>query len=427
MFDLSWIAGHAKTSYTHHPSPIKLTTKSGSQISLSDLAQEAIPPCRLNPLLFNGHLQTMWTAVKDAGPPIHYKRRVFQSDHEVYKGQFAVDFVAHEESPDDSNLPERTTYYSEERFSSIASEDSKPMLVCLHGLTGGSHEVYLRQVVAPLTAVGWESCVVNARGCAMSDITSSEMFNARATWDVRQIVKWLRKTFPNRPLYGVGFSLGANILTTYVAEEGPACQLKAAVVCSNPWNLELSHHALMRSYLGAEVYSRTMCNNIQRLFARHKEQILKNPNIDEQKVKSAKYLWEIDRYIQAPTWGYPSEGAYYRDATSTDALVAIKIPFLGINAEDDPISSVEAIPYEEFKQNPYTVLCCTNWGGHLSWFQGGGKRWFATAVTKFFMKLQDDIDMDVSAKQAAKENSDVAPSQKYPIFDPTNRRLVLPQ
>jgi predicted alpha/beta-fold hydrolase len=28
-----------------------------------------------------------------------------------------------------------------------------------------------------------------------------------------QVVKWLKKTFPNRPLFGLGFSLGANILT----------------------------------------------------------------------------------------------------------------------------------------------------------------------------------------------------------------------
>lgn len=28
-----------------------------------------------------------------------------------------------------------------------------------------------------------------------------------------QVVKFLSKTFPNRPLFGLGFSLGANMLT----------------------------------------------------------------------------------------------------------------------------------------------------------------------------------------------------------------------
>lgn len=29
---------------------------------------------------------------------------------------------------------------------------------------------------------------------------------------MRQVIRWLRKTFPNRPLFAIGYSLGANIL-----------------------------------------------------------------------------------------------------------------------------------------------------------------------------------------------------------------------
>lgn len=86
------------------------------------------------------------------------------------------------------------------------------MVVVLHGLSGGSHEIYLRHVLKPLAEAGWEGCVVNSRGCAGSGITTGLLYNARATWDVRQVVEWLRERFPNRPLFGVGFSLGANIL-----------------------------------------------------------------------------------------------------------------------------------------------------------------------------------------------------------------------
>ena len=94
----------------------------------------------------------------------------------------------------------------------MRSEDDTPMLVILHGLSGGSHEIYLRRVLKPMIDAGWEACVVNSRGCAMSKITSGVLYNARATWDVRQVVKWLKGRFPKRPLFGLGFSLGANIL-----------------------------------------------------------------------------------------------------------------------------------------------------------------------------------------------------------------------
>lgn len=41
---------------------------------------------------------------------------------------------------------------------------------------------------------------------------------------------------------------------------------------------------------------------------------------------------------RCPLWGYPTEDAYYRDASSTDAVLAIRIPFLAIHAVDDPVS-----------------------------------------------------------------------------------------
>jgi predicted alpha/beta-fold hydrolase len=110
-------------------------------------------------------------------------------------------------------LPERTTFFTEKEFAALTSDDRKPMLVVLHGLSGGSHEPYVRQVVKPLTEEGWEACVINSRGCAQSKVTSPILYNARATWDVRQMVRWIREKFPNRSLFGLGFSLGANILT----------------------------------------------------------------------------------------------------------------------------------------------------------------------------------------------------------------------
>lgn len=301
MFDLSWVLGRAHTSYIHHPSPLTLVTKSGSKTTLSDIVKATTPACRLNPLLFNGHLQTMWTAVKDAGPPVYYKRRIFESTHTVYPGQFTADFVVSKEEGEksgvDGSLPERTTYYSDEEWDQLPSQDATPMLVCLHGLSGGSHEVYLREVVAPITAAGWTACVVNGRGCAQSRITTPRLFNARATWDVRQLVKFLRTAFPNRPLYAVGFSLGANILTNYVAEEGSECVFKAAVACSNPWNLEICNVGLQRTWLGLEIYSRAMGGNMMKLYEKHKDQISNNEKIDKERVKSCRYLFEFDRWV----------------------------------------------------------------------------------------------------------------------------------
>lgn len=210
---MEWF-GHAKIEFTHAPSPRALKGKNGEETDLLKIVAKTTPPCQLNPLLFNGHVQTMWTATKPHGPPVYYRRKLFKAEQETYQGTFAVDFVVEPFEESDPDLPRRTVYYGEEEFESLGSDDSKPMLIVLHGLSGGSHEIYLRHAIAPLIGEGgWEVCVVNSRGCAGSKITSGVLYNARATWDVRQVVKWLRKTFPNRPLFGLGFSLGANMLT----------------------------------------------------------------------------------------------------------------------------------------------------------------------------------------------------------------------
>jgi len=129
---------------------------------------------------------------------------------------FATDSPA---STTDTTLPERTTYFSEAEWTEAQRDSKRPLLIALHGLSGGSHELYLRHVLAPLVDPAqpegrrWDAIVVNARGCAMSKITTGVLFNARATWDVRDVVRWAREIWPERQIYAVGFSLGANILT----------------------------------------------------------------------------------------------------------------------------------------------------------------------------------------------------------------------
>ncbi|KAL8409942.1 hypothetical protein RB594_008142 [Gaeumannomyces avenae] len=404
----SWL-GLASIRFTHAPAPLVLRTKDGEKKSLVEVCMDSVPPCRLNPFLFNGHLQTMWTAVSTEGPQIYYRRKVFEADHDSYFGSFAVDFAVPPHKDVDDMLPPRTAHYSDEDFAALGSDDTRPMLVVMHGLSGGSYELYLREAIAPLLAEGsdWDVVVVISRGCAKSPITSGVLFNARATWDVRQFVKWCRKTYPNRPLFGLGFSLGANIITNYVGEEGANCLLSGAIAVGSPFNLEVSNKALKRSTLGLHVYQRVMGSNVKRLVAEHKESLEIHSKLDFERIAKTTYLYEFDRAVQCPCWGYPTEDAYYRDSSSSDAILGIRIPFLAISATDDPVCDMgtktcvrliltirqiavdEAVPYEEFKQNPFTVHCSTSLGGHLSWFEFGGGRWHKRPVCSLTKPMVD--------------------------------------
>lgn len=112
------------------------------------------------------------------------------------------------------------------------------------------------------------------------------------------------------------------------------------MILSNPWDLMAGNLALQRTWFNRNIYSAAMGKNMRNLFERHVDHISKNPKIDVDTVRKIKYLHEFDRHVQGPTWGYPTEGAYYRDASSVDSVMAIRIPFLAIHAEDDPVRQI---------------------------------------------------------------------------------------
>jgi len=86
-------------------------------------------------------------------------------------------------------------------------------------------------------------------------------------------------------------------------------------------------------------------------------------------------LKDIDHHIisqvggREPPFPFESADAYYINASSHRALADIRVPFLAINAADDPI--VAYSPGEEAKKTASCALVVTPHGGHLGWFQGG--------------------------------------------------------
>ena len=91
--------------------------------------------------------------------------------------------------------------------------------------------------------------VVNFRGCAGVPLTSPQFCkytkresesvqilmmrqpdSAGYTDDIRSAILYISARYPRASLLGIGFSLGANVLTRYVGEEGTKCRLKAACV-----------------------------------------------------------------------------------------------------------------------------------------------------------------------------------------------------
>lgn len=421
--------------------PLKPTdpTSTAAYIPFSKLVTDCLPALRngastlVNPLLFSGHLQTMFAGAvsSDSVNPVYYARRcVTWDDGALVSADYlepppadpkawarSAEYCPADVSPElDSERfprPQRLRYLTPAEVDAKKTVDvDRPLLVLLHGLSGGSHESYIRSTVAQFANKGDFDCVVlNSRGCAATPITTPQLFCAGWTDDVRRFIRLLRAEeaqnnppgTPRRRIYLVGFSLGASILANYLGQEGAHTLVDAAVVVANPWDLLHSNHYLEATALGQLVYSPVMAKGLRRLLALHSDLLGRHhPSIygpaplrAAAESGSANTIRGFDATFTAPAFGFDSVADYYRTCSSVHRLPQIRTPTLVLNSLDDPVVHKDCIPYVEAFGNPYVVLATTQLGGHLGWFtlQGPrGNRWFSSVVSGFFRAFDQAVD-----------------------------------
>ncbi|KAF8308151.1 AB-hydrolase YheT [Clavulina sp. PMI_390] len=263
-----------------------------------------------------------------------------------------------------------------------------PIVVVQHGLTGGSFEPYVRSVLSVVTlpkskgGLGLRAFVVNFRGCADVPFTSAQMYSAQNTDDLRSGLLYITSKYPNAPLLGAGFSLGANIITRYLGEEGVRSRLSSGLALACPWDLKKNSDRLLSTWLGKNVYSRAMGDSLFAMFKTHEDHWRTFPEDETLKTLIPKALamknvtlYDFDHHIARVIGGrrapfpFASANDYYSNSSSHTALPDIRVPFLAFNSHDDPI--VRSYPIAETPGSTACALVVTEHGGHLGWFTGG--------------------------------------------------------
>ncbi|KAL0082140.1 Alpha/Beta hydrolase protein [Phycomyces blakesleeanus] len=376
---LSYLQRSTTVKFSHNSDPVKipLNTSEKTSLPLDEFIAQTCPSLigpqatyTPTPYLFNGHLQTGYSANYNKLDPhtLFYERELLKMPD---GGQVSLDWTL--------PLDKRPL-------------GDTPTLVCLHGLTGGSHESYIRGVLELITSppFNYRGVVLNARGCGNTEITTPRLFNAAYTDDIREVVKHIQsKLAPGTPLIAIGFSLGANILVKYLGEEGEKAPFKAALSIGNPFDLLNANMAMIRGPFTSRVYDPHMAANLRGIFAKHIEIMSQNKDIDPEKVINSVTIREFDETCTRRVAGYSTVLNYYRDGSSCRFVEHVRIPLLCINAMDDPVAVSECIPYDEITINPYVVLATTDYGGHLGWFEYSWKptRWINKPIAEFIVAM----------------------------------------
>ncbi|KAJ7650145.1 Alpha/Beta hydrolase protein [Roridomyces roridus] len=390
---------------TFAPEPVRVTLKSTAQAtSLRELVESRCPSlfskCRPPWWLRSGHLQTLYAVVGDFSKQdqVWYQRRLLRL---LDGGTLGLDFT-----PADSN----------------SVPPDAPIIVVNHGLTGGSHEPYVRAILAPACTpvsqggLGYRAVVVNFRGCSGVPITSPKFYTAAQTDDLRQALMFISSLYPDAPLLGLGFSIGGNVMMRYLAEEGPRSRLSSACILGCPWDLVTNHDHLLHTLLGRQLYLRGMGTNVTTLFAHHHTSFLANPEHPASPLVPTilrlkrPTLTDFDHIFTCHASGaapfpFPSFREYYTWASSHDIADAVRVPVLTINAADDPIVRRVQTPDSKGRENRWVVCAVTPMGGHLGWFaKGKGKRRWTTGPVLEWMEL---LGRDVVREEFGQENEEM--------------------
>ncbi|KAJ6524296.1 AB-hydrolase YheT [Mycena vulgaris] len=344
------------------------------------LFQDYCPPW----WLFNGHALTLYASMGKFSKidQMWYKREILRLTD---GGTLGLDFAP----VDTSHL-----------------DDNSPIIVAVPGLTGGSHEAYIRAILCPASTniknggLGYRVVVVNLRGCAGVPITSPRLYTPGHTDDLRLALIYISQMYPRAPLLGVGFSMGAGILIRYLAEEGPASRLIAACALGCPWDNVLNSHMLESTFLRRNLWARGMGINLRNVLRRNEAALR---TFHDHPLSAAlpaalalRYptLSFFDSTFSSRVGGpetmfpFPDVESYYDWASSHIVLKDVTVPLLAINSTDDPL--VRAVPVDA-GGNPYVVLARTRRGGHLGWFKAGGGRWVTRPVVEWLRLTAEDL------------------------------------
>ncbi len=384
-------------------------------ISLSSLVQQNVKDAKdnssfwLTPYLFNGSLQTMYSFAADQSGfnKAYYGRRILTFPD---NGSATIDFVLPKPKNEEEwknlsdyspieNSPRmnvRTRYLNPEEVSNMKDENNeKPIVLIMHGMGGGSHEPYTRNVAYNLyEKYGFDVVVLNTRGCSRSKITTPELFCAATTEDVRYLVKLIKDETPKRKIYAVGLSLGASALANYVGEEGDNSVLSGVSFYVCPWDLMDSSYHVNKNWSAVKLLQPSLLSFLRKVIKNNYNELKENEEFIKgyDKMRSFKNIKDFDNVFTGPIFGFNCANEYYRKASPINRFFNIKTPSLIINTLDDPVVGVHSIPTEESKINPFIYTITTDLGGHVAHHQGNGKQWYVDVIGDYFHALDKLVD-----------------------------------
>ena len=309
-----------------------------------------------------GHSQTLWR--KFAGSPAvnHARERVELSD-----GDFIdIDWLTAEER---------------------AKNSAQPLVFILHGLCGSSSSSYVLSLQTLLIENGFNSVVMNFRGCSGELNRKAQAYHSGVSHDLEEVLRNVISQHKPEAVSLVGYSLGANVLLKWLGEHHDYSKVDKAVAVSTPFTLGLCSREMLSGL--SRIYGRYFTRRLLSDYLHKRKEFElqdKGPELEELlglgDVSRVSNIWEFDDQITAPLHGFESANDYYKRCSSIKFLPEISASTLLIQSYDDPLVPPVALP-EAGMVSESTVMELSPKGGHVGFVSAQNSNWLEHRILKF--------------------------------------------
>lgn len=251
----------------------------------------------------------------------------------------------------------------------------KPIVALFHGLEGSSDRHYIANLMSELKRAGFPSVALNFRGCGSRLNDQPRFYHSGATDDYRTLFNWIRRQFPEKEIYAVGYSLGANALVKYLGEEGSESVVKRAVAVSPPYDLK---EGSLRMQQGInKVYEKrfliTLADKLE----------MKRELYPDMPIYNGSSIYEFDDQVTAALHGFSGADDYYFKCSSRHFYGEVKSDLLVIHSREDTLCPIEFAPQKTISENPAIQTMFTEEGGHVG-FLSSPSGWLYRMILNWF-------------------------------------------
>jgi hypothetical protein len=265
--------------------------------------------------------------------------------------------------------------------------NAQAIVVLIHGLEGNSQSRYIRSLAHTAIQAGFHVVAPNLRGCSGQINHMPRLYHAGDSKELDWLIPLISKSYPDLPIFIVGFSLGANILLKWLSENPTISSINAAIAIAPPLDLETVAATLNQGFNRVYTY-----HFLSTLKPKARLKAKQFPGLfDLKKVLAAKNMFEFDEYFMAPLHGFKGARDYWHQSSAGPHLNSISIPTLLVMSEDDPFIPSHLIPHHS-QLSHSTQLITTQYGGHVGFVNGrfpGFLQWIPDIIMSYCKSFND--------------------------------------